>query len=65
MLKAIIDAIRAKKPQLNHTVIDTKHMKKTTATKVKMEAKGKPMTKGKKPMISKAKMNKPTRSKKD
>lgn len=51
MLKEIKDLIRTKlqtKPQLNHTLIETTKMKKTTAKKVMSEAKGKPMTKGKK-----------------
>jgi hypothetical protein len=50
MLSVIKDLIRTKlqsKPQLNHTLIETTKMKKTTAKKVMSEAKGKPMMKGK------------------
>jgi len=51
MLEDIKNLIRTKlqtKPQLNHTLIKTSQMKKETAKKVMSEAKGKPMSKGKK-----------------
>jgi hypothetical protein len=57
MLKEIMSAIRSKiqtKPTKNHTLINTQEMKKTTAKKVMSEAKGKPMSKGKKTMSKKS-----------
>jgi len=36
------------KPTKNHTLIDTRFMKPKTKTKMMSEAKGKPVTKGKK-----------------
>jgi len=70
MLEDLKNLIRKKlqsKPQLNHTLIETKTMKKTAAKKVMKEAKGMPETKGKKMdgKKSMSKMNKPTRKKKD
>jgi len=66
MLTELKNLIRNKlqsKPQLNHTLIDTKQMKKTSKKMMMSEAKDKPMMKGKKSM---SKMNKPTRkTKKD
>jgi hypothetical protein len=56
MLNEIMSAIRNKiqtKPTKNHTLINTKEMKKATAKKVMSEAKGKTMTKGKKMMDKK------------
>lgn len=67
MLTELKNLIRKKlqtKPQLNHTLIDTKQMKKTSKKMMMSEAKDKPMMKGKKMMDGKksmSKMNKPTR----
>jgi len=61
MLTELKNLIRNKlqsKPNLNHTLINTTQMKKETAKKVKMEAKGMPMKKGMKKMETKKSMPK-------